>query len=73
MPNKTTPGFDAQEYMRGYMRDYRKGKTQIRKEVSFTEGTEKELLDWLTEQSEGFSPYVKRLIRQDMEAHKDSP
>lgn len=72
MPNKTTEGFDAQEYMRGYMREYRKVKTTARKEVAFAE-TEKELLEWLTAQPEGFSPYIKRLIREDMERRKNSP
>jgi hypothetical protein len=75
LPNKTTPGFDAQEYMRGYMREYRKNKRIARKEVSFAIPNEadEELLEWLEAQPEGFATYIKRLIREDMERRKNSP
>lgn len=75
MPNKTTEGFDAQEYMRGYMREYRKKTPRVRKEIAFAVQNEddKALLDWLEAQPEEAATYIKRLIREDMERRKNSP
>lgn len=60
---------DQNEYMREYMRGYRKEK-QVTKKVMFTGSSpdDMQLLAWLSAQPEGISPYLKRLIRQDMEA-----
>ena len=63
---------DQHDYMRDYMRDYRREK-QVTKKVMFTASSadDMRLLDWLTAQPEGISPYLKRLIRQDMDATKE--
>lgn len=65
MPNKTTDAFDARAYMNQYVKE-----KIIYKRVNFTRGKEEdeELLTWLDCQPEGIAPYIKRLIRADMEA-----
>ena len=70
MPNKTTEGFDAAAYMREYITE-----KVIYKRVNFTRGKpeDQELLDWLAAQPEGISPYIKRIIREDMERRRNSP
>lgn len=70
MPNKTTPNFDARKYMREYV-----AEKLVYKRVNFVKGKPEDeaLLAWLAEQPEGIAPYLKRLIRQDMEARKDAP
>ena len=59
---------------RGYMRRYITEKI-IYKRVNFSRGNaeDQKLLDWIAMQPEGISPYIKRLIREDMERHKNSP
>lgn len=61
---------DQSEYMREYMREYVKDKV-VYKKVQFVKSNagDMELLAWLSAQPEGISPYLKRLIRQDMDAH----
>lgn len=68
MPNKTTPAFDARAYMNQYVKE-----KIIYKRVNFTRGKEEdeELLAWIEAQPEGTAPYIKRLIREDMEAQKN--
>lgn len=67
MPNKTTDAFDARAYMNQYVKE-----KIIYKRVNFTRGKEEdeELLAWLDAQPEGIAPYIKRLIRADMEARE---
>lgn len=61
---------DQSEYMREYMREYVKDRV-VYKKVQFVKSNEDDmqLLAWLSAQPEGISPYLKRLIRQDMEAY----
>lgn len=68
MPNKTTPAFDARAYMNQYVKE-----KIIYKRVNFTRGKEEdeELLAWIEAQPEGTAPYIRRLIREDMEAQKN--
>ena len=68
MPNKTTPAFDARAYMNQYVKE-----KIIYKRVNFTRGKEEdeELLAWIDAQPEGTAPYIRRLIREDMEAQKN--
>lgn len=70
MPNRTTGGFDAAAYMREYI-----AEKVIYKRINFAKGKpeDQELLDWIAAQPEGISPYIKRLIREDMERRKNSP
>lgn len=67
MPNKTTPAFDARAYMNQYVKE-----KIIYKRVNFTRGKEEdeELLAWIDAQPEGTAPYIRRLIREDMESKK---
>ncbi len=67
MPNKTTPAFDARAYMNQYMKE-----KIIYKRVNFTKGKpeDDEMLAWIDAQPEGTAPYIKRLIREDMERTK---
>lgn len=68
MPNKTTDAFDARKYMREYV-----AEKLIYKKVNFTKGKpeDEELVAWIDAQSEGIAPYIKRLIRADMEARRE--
>ena len=67
MPNKTTDAFDAKTYMNKYITE-----KIIYKRVNFTrdKAEDEELLAWLDAQPEGIAPYIKRLIRADMEARE---
>ena len=67
MPNKTTPAFDPRAYMNQYVKE-----KIIYKRVNFTRGKEEdeELLAWIDAQPEGTAPYIRRLIREDMESQK---
>ena len=68
MPNKTTNAFDAKAYIRKYV-----AEKLIYKKVNFTKGKpeDEELVAWLDAQPEGIAPYIKRLIRADMEARRE--
>ena len=64
MANKSTGNFDAQKYMREYI-----AEKIIYKRVNFARGKEddEELLTWIEAQPEKTAPYIKRLIREDMQ------
>ena len=64
---KTGDGFDYRTYMNEYVKE-----KLIYKRVHFTKSNpaDMELLAWLESQPEGAAPYIKRLIRADMESRK---
>lgn len=68
MPDKKR---DQSAYMREYMREYVKDRV-VYKKAQFVRSNADDmvLLEWLEAQPEGISPYLKRLIREDMEARK---
>ena len=68
MPNKNTPAFDARKYIREYV-----AEKLIYKKVHFVKGKpeDEEMVAWLDAQPEGIAPYIKRLIRQDMESRRE--
>lgn len=57
--------------VKAYMNEYVKEKI-IYKRVHFTKANQDdmELLEWIEAQAEGTAPYIKRLIRADMEARE---
>jgi len=65
---KTGDGFDYRAYMNEYVKE-----KLVYKRVHFTKSNpdDMELLAWLESQPEGAAPYIKRLIRADMEARKE--
>jgi len=65
---KTGDGFDYRTYMNEYVKE-----KLIYKRVHFTKSNpdDMELLAWLESQPEKAAPYIKRLIRADMEARKE--
>ena len=67
MPNKTTPGFDAKTYIRNYV-----AEKLMYKNVHFVKGKPEDeaMVAWLDAQPEGIAPYIKRLIRADMDARQ---
>ena len=58
--------FDVKAYMNKYV-----SEKIIYKRVHFTKSNpgDMDLLAWLEAQQEGTAPYIKRLIREDMEAN----
>lgn len=68
MPRKKTgDGFDQKAYMNQYITE-----NIIYRRVNFARASKEdmELLAWLDAQPEGKAQYIKRLIRDDMEARE---
>ena len=67
MPRKTETPFDAKTYIRNYV-----AEKLTYKKVHFVKGKpdDEEMIAWLDAQPEGIAPYIKRLIRADMEARQ---
>lgn len=67
MPRKASGTFDQKAYINEYI-----NTKIVYKSVNFNVGKpeDMELLAWIDAQEEKVSPYIKRLIRADMEAHK---
>ena len=61
MPRKASGNFDQGKYVQQYMKE-----NVTVKKVVFNKRDEAELLDWANRSTVGFSAYVKRLIREDM-------
>ena len=61
MPRKASGDFDQNKYVQQYMKE-----NVTVKKVVFNKRDEQELLEWATASPDGFSAYVKRLIREDM-------
>ena len=55
-------GFDQNRYIQEFVRENEKIK-----KVVFNKGTDADLIEWAEQVTGGFSAYVKRLIREDME------
>lgn len=67
MPRPKSGDFDPKEYMRQY------GKDHIRyRKINFnlSKLEDVEIMEWLDNRPEGTSPYLKRLILQDMHNEK---
>ena len=61
MPRKASGSFDQSRYIQEYMKE-----NVTVKKVVFNKRDEAELLEWANRSPGGFSAYVKRLIREDM-------
>ena len=59
MPRKKSGTFDQNKYIQQYMRE-----NEVHKRVVFNKDADADLLAWLA--GKKFSPYVKDLIREDM-------
>ena len=63
MPRQKSGSFDQNRYIQEYVREKEKVKR-----VVFNKENDADLLEWAEEAPDGFSAYVKRLIREDMAA-----
>lgn len=61
MPRKASGNFDQNRYIQEYMKE-----NVTVKKVVFNKREEQELLEWANAIPGGFSAYIKRLIREDM-------
>ena len=61
--DENSPGFDAKKYMNKYI-----SEKIIYKRVNFTRGKPEDeaMLEWIDQQPEGTAPYIRRLIKKDM-------
>lgn len=60
MPRQKS-GFDQNRYIQEFVRENEKVK-----KVVFNRTADADLIEWAEKSPEGFSAYVKRLIREDM-------
>ena len=60
MPRQKT-GFDQNRYIQQFVKENEKVK-----KVVFNRTNDSDLIEWAEKAREGFSAYVKRLIREDM-------
>lgn len=69
MPRKKSGNFDPKAYMNQYI-----NTKIVYKSINFNNGKPEdiEMLEWIDSQPEKTSPYLKRLIREDMIKNKKS-
>lgn len=67
MSNKKSAGFDQREYVKAYTRQH----IQYRKASFNTQFPEDlQLLTWIDSQPESTSQYIRRLVKEDMQARQ---
>ncbi len=59
--------FDRPAYMKEYLKNH-----TVDRRIRFGKETDAEMLAYIDQQPDGFSKYVRRLIREDMEKHKSN-
>ncbi len=65
MPRQKSGGFDQGKYVAGYIKENIK---VIKLSLNKTKPEDQEIIDWIESQEEAASPYLKRLVKADMEA-----
>lgn len=68
MPKQNGGNFDQKQYMKDYYKEHVKWR-----KVSFNDTVPEDVVlrEWIDGQQESTSAYIKRLVRQDMEARSN--
>ena len=66
MPRQKSGNYNDAEYKKTYQREH-----IVFRKMNFNTSNEDDikLIQWIEQQPEGTSPYLKKLVQKDMEAH----